>query len=93
MISSQVIDTGHIVFCVDRSNPNVHSRVHEVRTGSSIVLESTFNPPPSTHVVDSHLDTRIKRCILMNVTVPNLQYAGEVWEGHAKFVNSLKQYR
>ena len=29
---------------------------------------------------DSHLDTRIKRCILMNVIVPKLEYAGEVWE-------------
>ena len=30
-------------------------------------------------LTDSHLDTRIRRCILMNVIVPKLEYAGEVW--------------
>ena len=35
---------------------------------------------------DPHLDTRNKICILMNVIVPKLGYAGEVWEGNAKFV-------
>ena len=35
---------------------------------------------------ESHLDTRIKRCILMKVIVPKLEYAGEVWEGTAKLV-------
>ena len=39
---------------------------------------------------DSHLDTRIKRCILMNVIVPKLEYAGEVWEGNAKLVKQLE---
>ena len=34
----------------------------------------------------SHLDTIIRRCILMNVVVPKLGFAGEVWEGNAKFV-------
>ena len=32
-------------------------------------------------LTDSHLDTRIKRCILMNVVVPKLEHAGEIWEG------------
>ena len=36
----------------------------------------------------SHLDTRIKVCIVMNVIVPKLEYAGEVWEANA---NSVKQ--
>ena len=40
-------------------------------------------------LTDSHLDTRIKRCIMMIVIVPKLQYAGEVWEGNAKFVKQL----
>ena len=31
-----------------------------------------------TILTDSHLDTRIKRCILMNVIVPKLEHAGEV---------------
>ena len=39
---------------------------------------------------DSHLDTRIKRCILTNVIVPKLEYAGEVWEGKAKLVKRLE---
>ena len=39
---------------------------------------------------DPHLDTRIKRCILMNVIVPKLEYEGEVWEGNAKFVKQLE---
>ena len=38
----------------------------------------------------SHLDTRIKRCILMNVIVPKLEYAGEVWEGNVKLVKKLE---
>lgn len=29
---------------------------------------------------DSHLDIRIKRYIPMNVIVPKLEYAGEVWD-------------
>ena len=37
-------------------------------------------------LTDPHLDTRINRCILMNVSVPKLEYAGEVREGNAKFV-------
>ena len=27
-------------------------------------------------LTDSHLDTRIQRCILINVIVPKLEYAG-----------------
>ena len=34
-------------------------------------------------LTDSHLDTRIKRCILTNVKVPKPEYAGEVWEVNA----------
>ena len=36
-------------------------------------------------LTDPHLDTRIKICILMNVVIPKLEYAGEVWEGNAQF--------
>ena len=39
---------------------------------------------------DPHLDNRIKRCILITVIVPKLEYAGEVWEGNAKFVKQLE---
>ena len=38
----------------------------------------------------SHLDARIKICTLMNVIVPKLGYAGEVWEGNAKLVKQLE---
>ena len=41
-------------------------------------------------LTDSHLDTRIKRCILMNVIVPKLEYAEELWEGNAKLVKQLE---
>ena len=42
-------------------------------------------------LTDPHLDTRIKICIMMmNVIVPKLEYAGEGWEGNAKFVTHLK---
>ena len=37
-----------------------------------------------TILTDSHLDTKIKRCILMNVIVPKIEYAGELCEGNAK---------
>ena len=39
---------------------------------------------------DSHLDTRIKICILMNLIVPKLEYAGEVWQGDVKLVKKLE---
>ena len=39
---------------------------------------------------DSHLDTRMKICILIDVIVPKLEYAGEVWEGNAKLVKQLE---
>ena len=32
----------------------------------------------------------IKKCIMMNVTVPKLECAGEVCEGNAKFVKKLR---
>ena len=41
-------------------------------------------------LTDPHLDTRIKRCILLNVIVPKLEYAGEVWEGNEKAVKQLE---
>ena len=41
-------------------------------------------------LTDPHLDTRIEICILMNVTVQKLEYAGEVWKRNAKFVNQTK---
>ena len=40
----------------------------------------------------SPLDTRIKRCILMSVIVPKLDYAGEVWEGNTKFEKQMVKY-
>ena len=40
-------------------------------------------------LTDSHLDTRIKRCILIHVIVPKLEYA-QVWEGNAKLVKQLE---
>ena len=40
-------------------------------------------------LTDPHLDTRIKLCILTNVVIPKLEYAGEVWEGNAQFVKQL----
>ena len=42
-------------------------------------------------ITDSHIiDTGIKRCILMNVIVPKLECAGEVWEENAKLVKQLE---
>ena len=41
-------------------------------------------------LTDPHIDTRIKTCVLMNVIVSKLEYAGEVWEGNAKFVKQLE---
>ena len=41
----------------------------------------------------SHLDTRIKRCILIDVIVPKLGYAGEAWEGNARLVKQLETIR
>ena len=41
-------------------------------------------------LTDPHLDTRINTCILINVIVPNVEYAGEVWEGNTKFVKQKK---
>ena len=41
-------------------------------------------------LTDPHLDTRIKICILINVIVPKLECAGELWEGNANFVKHLE---
>ena len=40
-------------------------------------------------LTDSHLDTRNKLCILIDVIVPKLEYAGELREGKAKSVKQL----
>ena len=42
-------------------------------------------------LTDSHLDTRIERCILFNVIVPKREYAGAVREGNAKLVTQLER--
>ena len=41
-------------------------------------------------LTDSHLDTRVKRCVLMNVIVPNIENAGEMWEGNAMLVKQVE---
>ena len=41
-------------------------------------------------VADSHLDTKTKKYIQMTVIAPKLEYAGEGWEGNAKFVKQLE---
>ena len=41
-------------------------------------------------LTDSYPDTRIKICILINVFVPKLEYAVEIWEGNAKLVKQLE---
>ena len=40
-------------------------------------------------LTDSHLDTRNKLCIMIDVIVPKLEYAGEVREWNAKSVKQL----
>ena len=46
-------------------------------------LHTAVHPP-------QRVDTRIQICILMDVIVPNLEYAGETWEGNAKLVKQLE---
>ena len=41
-------------------------------------------------LTDPHLGAWLKLCTLMNVIVPKLEYAGEVWEGNAKLVKQLE---
>ena len=41
-------------------------------------------------LTDPHLHTRITICILVNVIVPKLEHAVEVWEGNAKLVKQLE---
>ena len=41
-------------------------------------------------LTDSHLDTRIKRCIMMSAMIPKLEYAGEAWEMDAKLAKQLE---
>ena len=33
---------------------------------------------------DPHIDTSIEICVMMNIILPMLEYAREVWEGNAK---------
>ncbi|CAB1102180.1 unnamed protein product [Ectocarpus sp. CCAP 1310/34] len=40
-------------------------------------------------LTDPHLDTRIKRCVLLNVIVPKLEYAGELRVAHT-VINNLR---
>ena len=44
-------------------------------------------------LTDSNLDTRVKRCILMNVILCQSQICREVCEGNAKLVNELETVR
>ena len=44
-------------------------------------------------VGDSLLDTRIEICILVSVTAPKLEYAGEARGGNANFVKQLEAVR
>ena len=41
-------------------------------------------------ITDLHLNTKVEICILMNVIVSNLKYAGELREGNAKLVKRLE---
>ena len=41
-------------------------------------------------LTDSHLDSKIKRCNLINVIVQKLEYAGKGWEVNANFVKQLE---
>ena len=40
---------------------------------------------------NSHLDTRIKRCTLLNVIVPKLEYAREVWGANKKLPDKMER--
>ena len=44
-------------------------------------------------LTDSHLDTRIKRCILVNVRVPSLEHAAGIWKRTQSSYSSWKLYR
>lgn len=39
---------------------------------------------------DSHLDTGIEICFLMNAILPKLENAGQAWEGNANLVQQLE---
>ena len=41
-------------------------------------------------LTDSHHGSRTKVCVLINVVVPKLEYAGEIWEGNATLVKQLE---
>ena len=42
---------------------------------------------------DLRLESSITRCIFINVIVPKLEYAGEVWEGNSKLVKQIETVR
>ena len=42
-------------------------------------------------LTESHVDTRIKTRILIDVISPKLGYTGEVWEWNTKFVRQLER--
>lgn len=42
---------------------------------------------------DSHPDTRMKRCILMNICCTEAEVSGEVWKGDEKLVKRMKTIR
>ena len=44
-------------------------------------------------LTDSHLDTKVKSCILMNAIVRKLEYAGEAFQGTRSWQNSWQRYR
>ena len=59
--------------------------------GPKNYVHALYNSPKMDAIpTDPHLDTRIKKCILMNVIGPKFEDAGEVWEGNAKFVKQLE---
>ena len=60
-------------FIVERVRCNIgkYARVGKKRNGRVGKMDAILT--------DSHLDTRIKRCVLMNVIVPKLECAEEVW--------------
>ena len=41
-------------------------------------------------LADPHFDAGIEIYVLMNMIVPMLDYAGEVWQGNTKFAEQLE---
>ena len=57
----------------------------ESQAGTTRKVDVTLN--------DRHIDTRIKICIIINVIVPKLEHAREVWKGDANSVKQLETVR